>query len=140
MAYTKTNWVNNGTPPLSAANLNNIENGIYNCDNAINHLATYSTTETPVGTWTDGRVIYRKVLNNVPFGTASTATAMGISNLSKVLKVEGMLNEHPINFYVNFSGTAYFSSCWVYGNDLYTICSASYAGNTDVVIEYIKTS
>lgn len=61
MAYTKTNWVNNGAPPLSAANLNKIEDGILTCDTAINSIATYSTSETPVGTWIDGKTIYRKV-------------------------------------------------------------------------------
>lgn len=30
MAYTKTVWVNGGAPAVSAVNLNNIENGIFN--------------------------------------------------------------------------------------------------------------
>jgi len=32
MAYTKTNWVNDSPPAISAENLNNIEDGIYNLD------------------------------------------------------------------------------------------------------------
>lgn len=32
MAYTKTNWVNEGPPAISADNLNNIETGVFNND------------------------------------------------------------------------------------------------------------
>ena len=32
MAYTKTNWVNDSEPSINAANLNKIENGIFNAD------------------------------------------------------------------------------------------------------------
>lgn len=32
MAYTKTNWVNNQSPPINATNLNKIEQGIFDCD------------------------------------------------------------------------------------------------------------
>lgn len=48
MAYTKTNWVNDGPPALSAENLNNMEAGIYNNDqqntantNSINTINSY---------------------------------------------------------------------------------------------------
>lgn len=68
MAYTKTNWSNNGAPPLSAANLNKIEQGIYDCDALATTTATtlsnninYSTSEVAIGTWIDGKTIYRKV-------------------------------------------------------------------------------
>ena len=68
MAYTKTNWVNNGAPPLSAANLNKIEQGISDCDALATTTATtlsnninYSTSEVAIGTWIDGKTLYRKV-------------------------------------------------------------------------------
>ena len=39
MAYTKTIWVNNSAPPISADNLNKIETGIFNnaedCDDLL---------------------------------------------------------------------------------------------------------
>ena len=47
MAYTKTNWVD-GFTPLSAENMNNIENGILNIENGIlnieNSLSNYIKT------------------------------------------------------------------------------------------------
>ena len=39
MSYAKTNWANGANPPISAANLNKIEEGIYNADQAATNLA-----------------------------------------------------------------------------------------------------
>lgn len=44
MAYTKTEWVS-GETPLSATNMNNIENGIKNLESNVNSLLT-TTWET----------------------------------------------------------------------------------------------
>lgn len=38
MAYIKTNWVNDSAPAINAANLNKIENGIYDNANAIDGM------------------------------------------------------------------------------------------------------
>lgn len=38
MAYVKTNWVNNDEPPISAANLQNVEDGIEHNDIRLNNL------------------------------------------------------------------------------------------------------
>lgn len=142
MAYTKTNWANGGTPPISAANLNNIENGIYNCDNAINHLATYSTTETPVGTWVDGKIIYRKVLQSNQVTGASVTVAHGISNLGAVIKAD--------IFASNFNGTTYLLDNPTYtlqcksidGTNINMNISTAFGAGWYVryVLEYVKTS
>lgn len=112
MAYTKTNWANGGTPPISAANLNNIENGIYNCDTAINSMATYSTSETPIGTWIDGKTIYRKVID---FGALPNATTKTIN--------AGLLNVRILNMY----GTAYDSAGATFPINTTRIATPQYA-------------
>lgn len=53
MAYTKTEWVS-GETPLSATNMNNIENGIKNLESNVNSLltvtsVTLSNQNIPVG-------------------------------------------------------------------------------------------
>ena len=76
----KINWINgqSGGTPLSAENLNLMQD---NAENAINEVATnieqlktdvenkhtYSTDEQVIGTWIDGKPIYRKtiVMSNV---------------------------------------------------------------------------
>lgn len=58
----------------------------YNID-----LATYTKTEKAVGTWIDGKTIYRKT---VDFGTLpsnnSKSVNHNISNLNYVVKIEGI--------------------------------------------------
>ena len=55
MAYTKTNWVNEGPPAIDADNLNNIESGIETNDLRISALETNDYT-----TGTDNSWSYRK--------------------------------------------------------------------------------
>lgn len=54
-------------------------------------FTTYSTTEQVVGTWIDGKPIYRIVVN---FGALPNATTKrvshGISNLDRFVKIEGI--------------------------------------------------
>ena len=57
----------------------------------ITRNSTYSTEEQAVGTWIDGKTIYRKVIN---FGALPNATkkdvAHNISNLEQFTKIEGI--------------------------------------------------
>lgn len=46
MAYNKTTWVNEGPPAISAANLNNIENGVYDCSEGRISLDTSAPSST----------------------------------------------------------------------------------------------
>ena len=52
----------------------------YNCD-YVNNLHTYSTDEIRVGTWIDGKPIYRKVISASNIGTAFNTTISNIDNL-----------------------------------------------------------
>ena len=70
MSYIKTIWENDITP-VSANNMNKIENELESLDNETVELKTYSTTETAIGTWIDGKTIYRKVF--IPYQTQSYA-------------------------------------------------------------------
>lgn len=91
MAYNKTLWQNNSVPAINEGNLNKIEQGIYEAHNNIGDLSNldttnkdnlveaineaklenYSTTETVVGKWIDGKPIYRKVLSTVGLSGAT---------------------------------------------------------------------
>ena len=55
----------------------------------INNLSNYSTTETLIGTWIDGKALYRKVYN---FGTLPDTTSATINsdlNNVKIVKIYG---------------------------------------------------
>lgn len=61
MAYTKTNWVNDSSPYIDAANLNKIEQGIEDAHNGV--LATQLTGLIPI--------------NGTPLATDSLLVAIG---------------------------------------------------------------
>lgn len=65
MAYTKTNWVNEGPPAISADNLNNIEDGVEANDIRVtDHASRIATLETnDYTTGTDNGWSYRKYKN-----------------------------------------------------------------------------
>lgn len=59
--------------------MNEIKTVVNNNDDIVTNATTYSTTETVVGTWTDGKPIYRKIIiENVSNGSSSS----DISNLN----------------------------------------------------------
>lgn len=108
MSYSKQEWVNN----ISVANqerMNHIENGIYqnsldietaqddietaqtdieDLQNQLNDIGQYSTSEIAVGTWVDGKTIYRKVFT----GTNATNISTGITP-DNIIKMECLTHQ-----------------------------------------------
>ena len=84
-----------GTTPLNAENLNQIQT---NAENAINtvqsnlnttnqnieNLTTYSTEEKVVGTWIDGKPIYRKVIESTVANIESVINNLGFDVISDI--------------------------------------------------------
>lgn len=74
----------------------NSNKDIYSC-NYINNLNTFSTAETKVGTWIDGKDIYRKVLfiSELNNDNIDTTISHNIQNLGQVTDVRGVVTfEH----------------------------------------------
>ena len=69
-------------------------------EEAITYKDVYSTDEHIVGKWIDGSVLYEKT---VDFGTLPNATSKAvphnISNLGKIVKIEGVTNYNDTIFY-----------------------------------------
>lgn len=113
----------------------------YSC-NYVNYLHTYRTEETRVGTWIDGKPIYRKVLTVKNTSGSNVSIAHNISNLKTVIS-------HSVRA-TNNNGNTYPE-----GNDIYPLyfkdidflnvwCNISGAFDTGwtiiVTIEYTKTT
>lgn len=94
MAYTKTNWVNEGPPAIDADNLNNIENGIYNTDAKVDALQDWintniragitSSVSVASGGYTDIPVTLSPAMDSAPQVIAtlySTSTAGAIGSM-----------------------------------------------------------
>lgn len=60
----------------------------YSC-NYVNGLETYSTNETRVGTWIDGRPIYRKTINIPSFSINNISVDTGLTTISEVIDFKG---------------------------------------------------
>ena len=103
----------------------------------------YSTTEQRVGTWINGKPIYRKVVQRVPFASSINQVQIGVNTIEEVVNMYGSLNNRPINYRYTDS-TAYYIMCYVdtiNSNKVFvTSCYSGYAGYANIVIEYTKTT
>ena len=177
MAYTyeKQLWKDypDTTTPITSDRLNHMEDGIKGLSDAqvsievidsldgnsttnapsiraVNDglLDKYSTEEQRIGTWIDGKKIYRKVINIGPLKSTQGAFSYnhGISNIAYFTKVEGIIN----------NGTEWFTANSVYrGVNNYTYdfgllatkTKITFSTQTDrsaysaiVTLEYTKTT
>ena len=114
----KITFVNNSEPYLSAENLNQLQDNI---ENAINE--TYSTTETKIGKWHDGKDLYRKVVVYTnPLTGGENTIPHNISNVSEIVKVEGK---------IPFSGNSYNIGAYINNNEFASIV---YTNNISVAV------
>ena len=116
----------------------------------INNLHTYSTTEQRIGTWIDGKPIYRKVLNPTVSGTGYLQYSHGISNFSHIVKAYGyfLRNSDTISWQVINRGasdaeTAYgFDICDITDTIYHLLVGTNFTNvkNCYVILEYTKTT
>lgn len=108
-----------------------------------NNPFEYSTSETKVGLWTNGKPIYRKVIND---NTSSGDNSISVSglNIDEIIKIEGTTTQSnnniiPLIYYhsnTDFSNVYYRQGT----NELIVRCGSSYGyGNTKIILEYTKT-
>lgn len=103
----------------------------------LNYQEIYSTSEIKIGTWVDGKTLYRKVV----LGTlvdGDLAVDLTSLNIYELIKVDGFCgNQRPLNFYYSgFSVSTRFS-----GGYMYIFASSPYANNNfKMIIEYTKNS
>ena len=110
-----------GTTPLSASNMNAIQD---NAEEAIDEVATtleqlktdvenkhtYSTEEQVIGTWIDGKPLYRKVVTGTTKNVVSGEidTKIGITNVDTVISYSANVDGWIITYLtrlINLSGT-----------------------------------
>lgn len=119
----------------------------YTC-NYINEarLEEYSTTEKIIGTWIDGKPIYRKVLN---IGTPSdkrTYPTHGISNLENVIKLygfcytDGTARQTIPMTYTNWEIFAYDTTDTIFTLNFSTNQWNANPTNVHIIFEYTKTT
>ena len=97
MAYSKTVWVNDNAPALNAANLNKIENGIYNNANDIADLpvlvVSCGTISTLPSTINDDDITEDMVVVNQTLGNPAAQTGdWTVSTSNGSLTISGSIS------------------------------------------------
>lgn len=170
MAYQKQNWENlpSTNTPITASRLNHIEDGIYNVDllvpeikgeyseestdvyssNYINSLKTYSTTEKRIGTWKDGKPLYRITLE-YSVSTGSSSQSISSLNIDNIAKQNHQIKrENSIDGTTDIEGPFYASSTDYFRsfvrtntNTIETRLQGIYTTYTQITtLEYTKTT
>lgn len=113
----------------------------------------YSTEETRIGTWIDGKPLYRKVFQTTS-PSASNSYVIDISNLGidTVINIFGIINVINnvnskkfiyCNQYLQISGS-FLNACtlWIDNNRIGMACTFEQHRNqpTNIIIEYTKTT
>lgn len=110
----------------------------------------YSTEETRIGTWIDGKPLYRIVVNTTSPSEIETAKAIyGLSSTTSIHKIEGYIlalnndDRLPLNFYRNSS--RYIATFYDNYNNISAIVmvishSSDKTRPVVLVLEYTKTT
>ena len=113
-------------------------------ENKIDVLTKYSTTEKPIGYWTDGEIIYQKVVDTGQIASASKNVAHGISNLGNVIKLYGMARSSGGTYCtLPRTSSALANQIEIQANSnniVLQVGSSSNFASSFVVIEYTKSS
>lgn len=122
----------------------------YGCD-YINELETYSTSETRIGTWIDGRPLYRIVLAGT-LPTGSGKNDFYIDNHAQVRSVQGFVKSTYSQWWAipgNYSSDGYNIYLNVGGdsgadptNKISVECGSYYSTSSRyfIIVEYTKTT
>lgn len=120
----------------------------YSC-NYVNGLETYSTDEVRIGTWIDGKPIYRRTITTtVPnINNQWAAVVSNITGIDNITKLNGIIvggdgRKISIPYY---ESTSYFYSLSFQPNanqiQIYGNGAAAFSGKTlYIIVEYTKTT
>ena len=119
----------------------------YNLGNVNNNGNNYSTDEQVIGTWIDGKPIYRKVVSNVVYGGKEISVDTGISNMATLINLTFIEDGIKASSYINYKyvGTNRANSSLRINKNTGVIStdgrSTGISGNNGIfIIEYTKTT
>lgn len=109
-------------------------------------LNTYSTTETRIGTWIDGKPLYRKVINAGTI-TASNTTIENIQNIDTLVSIKGSAYSSQFGQKygipnVHNDMSSYYINLLVSGNGVVIRYGSGFSqfNNVFAILEYTKTT
>ena len=112
----------------------------YNLGNVNNNGNNYSTDEQVIGTWIDGKPIYRKVFIIENTTTSETDIDVSSLNIENVIDISGIAYNDSIQLPINFYNESGYNSCY-YSKHISSIkYKISHGNNARIIIEYTKTT
>ena len=133
------------TTPLSASNLNILQDNI---ENAINTNDIYSTNEIVIGKWINNKPLYRKVIStgNLP-NTSVKNINHGINNLDKYINMYGIVSDGTYSIPLPYFYPSEMISTYGIGIEASNNLSINIITGVDrtgysgyVILEYTKTT
>lgn len=123
---------------------NDVFERFFKVDNSMDN--EYSTEERRIGTWIDGKPLYRKVVNfgELPNNTAKEISH-NISNIDKIIRLSGYAYRPADGFFIPIPQGAYNNTaCSIFSNStkitITTYTDRSLFTECYIVIEYTKTT
>lgn len=123
--------------------VNNNDDDMTTISTNLTNATTYSTDEIRIGTWIDGKPIYRKVIARNITATNGTNISLSSLNIDELLKVKSINKKVSNNFtyYDNFFDSSEEKITLHYRNDIIEFWTADGTNYTSTVwIEYTKTT
>ncbi len=132
----------NGITPLNDTNLNQIQD---NVENAIEEKHIYSTEEQVIGTWINGKPLYRKVIEGISINdNTATIIPTNIAN-AKIVSINGVIKANTDSDfyavpYIVEEKYLYVNTC-DNGTNLRIRTNDEWEGfSLTVILEYTKTT
>lgn len=133
------------TTPVQAEVVNTYsdsENNAYSCD-YMNELNTYKTTEQRIGTWIDGKPIYRKVLQYTYSTTGTHQESLSSLNIDTITSYNWnclVNNTYIINAY-DFQDNNAKCNLFFDKNKIYMVNGTTWtSAKFTLILEYTKTT
>lgn len=170
MAYEKTKWSNttpinptnlNKIEEVIEQNSKDIETNNNNLDAKIGDLNTlnttdkssltgainevidklnYSTDEKIIGTWIDGKPLYRKVYSGVIKNTDKEVLQSDITNMNIIDAKGKVVNQNGTQLVLGHLNEGYGAIIYLYSGALTLQHTSDITGNYHVILEYTKTT
>lgn len=128
--------------------IDEIDGSVDTISSKLSNVVNYSTTETEVGTWIDGRTVYRKVVDVGAFPNSTSKTvAHEISDLDICigLVIFGTDTNHATfilpNVTTNASNVSFQISCYIDATNINIGAGSDRSGFSGyAIVTYVKTA
>lgn len=131
---------------ITDSNMNEIKSVVNNNANFLSNNSTYSTTEQVVGTWIDGKPIYRKTIayTGTALSSGTTSIQHNISNIGAHRQIVGSEFWYNNNMWNGvITASSYCTVNAVHNNSIDVSVSNDFAGLFSplyITLEYTKTT